>query len=93
MAASLKVGDVLNGRYPILGILGEGGMGAVYKASDLNTQRIWAIKEMTEQFASEEERQEAIAGFEQESRLLCHLEHPNLPRINDFLPRMTTIIW
>ena len=84
MAASLKVGDVLNGRYPILGILGEGGMGAVYKASDMNTTRIWAIKEMTEQFATEEERQEAIAGFGQEARLLSNLEHPNLPRINDF---------
>lgn len=84
MAASLKVGDVLNGRYPILGILGEGGMGAVYKASDLGSTRIWAIKEMTEQFATEEERQEAIAGFEQESRLLSQLEHPNLPRITHF---------
>ena len=84
MAASLKVGDVLNGRYPILGILGEGGMGAVYKASDLGSTRIWAIKEMTEQFATEEERQEAIAGFEQEARLLSQLEHPNLPRITHF---------
>ncbi|MBQ7569196.1 protein kinase [bacterium] len=84
MAASLKVGDVLCGRYPILGILGEGGMGAVYQASDIRSPRVWAIKEMTEKFASEDERREAISGFEMEARLLSALEHPNLPRVTDF---------
>lgn len=81
MSASLKVGDVLNGRYSIEGILGEGGMGAVYRASDKCSTRIWAIKEMNEAFASEAEHQQAVADFRREAELLSQLEHPNLPRI------------
>ena len=81
MSASLKVGDVLNGRYPIQSILGEGGMGAVYKASDLSSSRIWAIKEMNDTYATEEERQQAVADFAREAELLSDLDHPNLPSV------------
>ncbi len=59
-------------------------MGAVYKASDLGSTRVWAIKEMSDSFATDDERAEAIRGFEQEARLLSELDHPNLPRITHF---------
>lgn len=81
MAAGLKVGDVLNNRYPILGILGEGGMGAVYEAGDLSSKRHWAVKEMTDNFDDPAERSLALESFRAEADILCELEHPNLPRI------------
>lgn len=81
MAAGLKVGDVLCGRYPIEGILGEGGMGAVYKAGDLSSKRKWAIKEMSDSFDNPQEKGEAIASFKAEADMLAELDHPNLPRI------------
>ncbi|MGM9991819.1 MAG: serine/threonine protein kinase [Candidatus Bruticola sp.] len=81
MAAGLQVGDVLCQRYPIESILGQGGMGAVYKASDLSSKRHWAIKEMTDDFEDEQERNEGIESFKAEADILCELDHPNLPRI------------
>ncbi|MGM9999550.1 MAG: serine/threonine protein kinase [Candidatus Bruticola sp.] len=81
MAAGLQVGDVLCQRYPVEAVIGQGGMGAVYKASDLSSKRHWAIKEMTDDFEDEQERQEGLESFKAEADILCELDHPNLPRI------------
>ena len=81
MAANLQVGDVLAQRYTIEAILGRGGMGAVYKASDSDSKRCWAIKEMNDGFDDSEERQEALDSFKTEFEILCDLEHPSLPRM------------
>ncbi len=81
MAANLQTGDVLAQRYTIETVLGRGGMGAVYKASDSNSKRCWAIKEMNDSFDDPEERQEALESFKTEFDILCELEHPSLPRM------------
>ena len=44
MAADRWVGQILGGRYQIEDLLGQGGMSAVYKASDPNLRRVVAIK-------------------------------------------------
>lgn len=76
---------ILQNRYKILGLLGKGGMGAVYKAQDLRLQNsIVAIKEMSTQALGAENLSEAIKAFENEAAMLITLRHPALPRITDF---------
>lgn len=77
---------VLQDRYVIMGRLGRGGMGAVYRASDrrISTAQ-WAIKEMSSSaLSSPAERARAREAFLQEAEMLAQLSHPNLPRVIDF---------
>jgi len=73
----LETGVILNQRYRILSILGQGGMGAVYHAIDLNLGVDVAVKEnlyLSEEFARQ---------FKREAVILASLKHPNLPRVSD----------
>src|SRR5438105_1512146 len=75
---------LLIGRYQLLSRIGQGGMGAVYKASDTRLDdRLVAIKEMSKAGLPAAGLEEAEAAFEREARLLGKLLHPNLPRIHD----------
>jgi tetratricopeptide (TPR) repeat protein/predicted Ser/Thr protein kinase len=85
---SLPNGTVLDNRYRILELLGEGGMGSVYKAENQRMPGpLWAIKELLlEAFADPQEMHEAVERFEKESTLmgqLTVLPHPRLPRVID----------
>ncbi len=85
---SLPNGAILDNRYRILELLGEGGMGSVYKAENQRMPGpLWAIKELLiEAFADPRELREAIERFEKESTLmgqLTVLPHPRLPRVID----------
>ena len=75
---------LLNGRYQLETRIGQGGMGAVYKAIDTRfNNRPLAVKEMSRLGLSSAQVQEAEDAFERESHLLADLLHPNLPRIYD----------
>ena len=85
---SLPNGTILDNRYRILELLGEGGMGSVYKAENQRMPGpLWAIKELLiEVFADPREMREAIDRFEKESTLmgqLTILPHPRIPRVID----------
>jgi serine/threonine protein kinase len=71
--------NALLGPYRIVGIIGEGGMGAVYRAKDTRLGRDVAIKVLTG-VISDGER---LARFEQEARATGMLNHPNLLTIYD----------
>lgn len=70
------------GRYEIVGELGQGAMGVVYKASDPLIDRIVAIKTITLSLA-QEERDEYEARFYQEAKAAGRLSHPNIVTIYD----------
>ncbi len=73
---------LLANRYQLLSCIGQGGMGAVYKAADTRfNNRPVAIKEMSTAGLPAARLQEAEEAFEREAHLLADLLHPNLPRI------------
>jgi eukaryotic-like serine/threonine-protein kinase len=75
---------LLNDRYRILELVGQGGFGSVYKAADTSFgDRLVAIKAMEQKGLSQEEIAEAATGFKREALMLAHLRHPHLPRIYD----------
>src|SRR5215469_10568361 len=81
----LPVGTTLSGaRYTIESLVAQGGMGAVYRATDMRFHRPCAVKEMLDEFRQESERADAIKWFEREATLLLDLNHPCIPRVRDF---------
>ncbi len=74
----LAPGTILNNRYRIVSILGQGGMGSVYQAMDENLGIAVAVKEnlfLTDEYARQ---------FQREANILASLRHPNLPRVGDY---------
>ncbi len=75
----LTTGQVLQGRYRIVRLLGEGGYGAVYLVQDMRLGgKSMALKES---FNSSPEAQQQ---FQLEASLLANLIHPHLPRVSDY---------
>src|ERR1043166_3833606 len=75
-----EAGDVLAGRYEILQLLGEGGMGAVYKAQDRELDRPVALKLIRPELAASSAM---LARFKQELLLSRQVTHKNVIRIYD----------
>ena len=73
----LNTGQVLNNRYRIVKLLGQGGFGAVYRAWDNNLKGPCALKENLDVSTNAQEQ------FAREASLLYNLRHPNLPRVTD----------
>ncbi len=69
------------GPYEIIGPLGAGGMGEVYRARDTRLNREVAIKILPADFASDADR---LRRFEQEARATSALNHPNILTVHDF---------
>ena len=74
---TLSVGQVLENRYRVVSLLGQGGMGAVYRAWDLNLRVPVALKENLDLSPVSQQQ------FEREALLLAQLNHPNLPRVTN----------
>ena len=79
-------GTVLRDRYKIIELVGQGGMGAIYKAEDLRLAgRYCAIKEVRpEPAASSLTLAQAREQFYREASTLARLDHPNLPKVSDY---------
>jgi serine/threonine-protein kinase len=66
------------GHYRIVSKLGEGGMGAVYRATDTRLNRDVALKVLTEALANDADY---LARFTREAQVLASLNHPNIAQI------------
>jgi formylglycine-generating enzyme required for sulfatase activity len=69
---------VVIGDYEILGKLGQGGMGAVYRARQLSLDRVVALKILPSQL---EEEENYVARFQREAAVAAGLNHPNLVHV------------
>jgi serine/threonine protein kinase len=75
------VGQTLDEKYRLERLLGQGGMGAVYLATHLGTERYVALKLITPQFMRNEE---FVERFKREARAAGRLRHPNVVDVTDF---------
>lgn len=75
------IGYTLNGRYQIQDQLGQGGMSAVYRATDPNLRRTVAIKLIHSHLAGDPE---FVRRFEEEAAAVARLRHPNIIQVFDF---------
>jgi serine/threonine protein kinase len=75
------VGQVLDDKYRLEHLLGRGGMGAVYLATHLGTERYVALKLIAPQFMRNEE---FVERFKREARAAGRLRHPNVVDVTDF---------
>ena len=66
------------GVYEVIGPIGAGGMGEVYRARDTRLGRDVALKILPEMFAADADR---LARFEREAQLLASLNHPHIAQI------------
>ena len=75
------VGTVLDGRYRIIKLIGEGGMGEVYAAEHVHIDKKFAIKMLKQEIVS---NAEAVTRFRQEARSSSSIGHRNIIAIEDF---------
>jgi hypothetical protein len=73
-------GSILKDRYRIIGLLGKGGMGEVYRADDLKLAQPVALKFLPPDIAADSTR---LAQFHGEVRLARQISHPNVCRVYD----------
>jgi len=77
----IKIGDTINGRYKVVGNLGEGGMSTVYEVRDPIFRRHCALKIIKPECATKIEN---IIRFQNEARFLASFNHPNIVKIYDY---------
>ncbi len=75
------IGEVLDDKYRLDRLLGRGGMGAVYLATHLGTERPVALKIITPQLMKNDE---FVERFKREARAAGRLRHPNVVDVTDF---------
>lgn len=82
----LAPGTILKERYKVIELVGQGGMGATYRAQDLRLDgRFCAVKEsLPDPDASLEELKQSREQFYQEASTLARLDHPSLPKVSDY---------
>ena len=76
-----QAAQVLNDRYQILDVLGQGGIATTYAAKDIETDDTVAIKVMSLRRAQD---WKAIELFEREAKILAQLNHPAIPQYLDY---------
>ncbi|MGB5268584.1 MAG: protein kinase, partial [Polyangiales bacterium] len=76
-----RIGEVLDSRYRITGVLGSGGMGCVYLAEHVSIKRPLALKLLHPEVG---EIDEVTKRFEREAFAIGRVDHPNCVNVSDF---------
>ena len=76
----LSVGTRL-GSYEVTALIGQGGMGEVYRARDIKLDRDVALKVLPDFFADDADDLERLARFQHEAKVLASLNRPNIASI------------
>ncbi|GAB4151394.1 MAG: hypothetical protein Fur0021_15250 [Candidatus Promineifilaceae bacterium] len=86
MLPPLPDNTILRKRYKLTNVVGQGGMGSIYRAEDLRLPgRLCAIKEVQpDRSAGAAAAAQMQNQFLQEASILAQLDHPNLPKVSDF---------
>lgn len=86
MTSFVQEDIILRERYKLTNIVGQGGMGSVYRAEDLRLPgRLCAIKVVQPDLnAAPEVQAQAQEQFLKEASVLAQLDHPSLPKVSDF---------
>jgi serine/threonine protein kinase len=79
LGPGVGAGTVLAGKYKILREIGQGGMGVVYQAEQLQPRRAVAVKMILEGM----DTKEVLARFDSEKEALARMDHPNIARVID----------
>jgi serine/threonine protein kinase len=79
-------GTMLGRRYRVVRVEGTGGFGTIYEARDtrFQSERVVAVKEMSDVYLDVQEKTWALQSFRQEAELLAQLKHSNMPGVFDF---------
>jgi len=77
----LPAGSIVEGKYEILGVAGKGGMGIVYKARHLTSQRMVAVKMLRNEYSK---NALVFRRFQKEAEAANLLNHPNIIAVHDF---------
>jgi len=80
--ADLAPGEVI-GRYIVVGVLGRGGMGTVYRAYDTQLNRTLAIKILHGDLSQSEGAEELALRMQREAQAMARLRHPNVVVVHD----------
>ena len=75
------IGELIDGKYRMDKLLGRGGMGAVFLATHMGTDRPVAVKVIMPQFMGSDE---FVSRFQREARAAGRLRHPNVVNVTDF---------
>jgi hypothetical protein len=81
VSCNLATGDVFERKYSIVAKIGEGGFGAVYRATQAELQRTVAIKLIRPAIVSQ---WDSVERFEREAMALAALQHKNIPTIYEY---------
>src|SRR5215510_12466856 len=81
LSASISEGTEIASRYRVLSLIGEGGMGAVYRVEHLQLKKVFALKVLQAHYV---DRPQMAARFEREAIAAGRIDHPNVVPATDF---------
>lgn len=85
-----RVGDIIDGKYEVLSLVGQGGMSRVWLARDRRLNKLWAVKEIG-RTARDANNEVVVQSLITEANLMKRLDHPMLPRVVDIIEDGKTI--